>query len=122
MQFKVLTTLVLATLAVASPAPQNEEKGFQVVIKYVDAPDCDYACGVKTYDQTTTFTSTNTKYVIVTLQTEYGSTKTLGCQTKTTKPTWYGSMETPDYQTKSAKPTGYETPDYQTKSAEPTAY
>jgi len=91
MQFKLLATLLFATLAVASPAPKKEE-GFQVVIKYVDAPDCDVTCGANTkiYEPTTTYTSTNTNYVVVTVQTAYGKIETLGYQTTTVKPTKSG--------------------------------
>ncbi|KAF3932198.1 hypothetical protein ABW20_dc0109542 [Dactylellina cionopaga] len=103
MQFTLLTTLLLSALALASPAPK-EEKGFQVVIHYVDAPDCDVACGANTtsvlsstttsttssIEETTTLTATSTKYVIVTLQTGYGTTETLGYETATTVPTGTG--------------------------------
>jgi len=100
MQFTLLTTLLLATFAIATPAPKKQE-GFQVVIKYVDAPDCDATCGTNTttsskiYEPTTTITSTNTKYVVVTLETAYGTTTTLGCETYSTTPTGYTTSTTP---------------------------
>ncbi|KAF3940405.1 hypothetical protein ABW19_dt0203492 [Dactylella cylindrospora] len=103
MQFSILATLLLATLSLASPAPKKEEKGFQVVIHYVDAPDCDVTCGANTTslsssststESTTTITSTNTKYVIVTLQTGYGTTETLGYETATTEPSDYVASST----------------------------
>ncbi|KAK6358977.1 hypothetical protein TWF696_000149 [Orbilia brochopaga] len=110
MQFSVFTTLLLAAAALASPAPAPQ--GFQVVIKYVDAPDCDVQCGanvtaaaVFTSTSTTststsstsststeeeeeeiTITATNTKYVIVTLQTDEAATETLGYETVTELP------------------------------------
>ncbi|KAF3922449.1 hypothetical protein AA313_de0206704 [Arthrobotrys entomopaga] len=91
MKFTLLTTLLLSTLALASPAPAPYKDGdmIRVVIHYVDAPDCDAQCGVNTtsVEPITTYTSTSTKYVILTLQTGYGSTETLGYETATTMPT-----------------------------------
>ncbi|KAJ6257281.1 hypothetical protein Dda_8170 [Drechslerella dactyloides] len=113
MQFTVFTTLLLAAAALASPAPAPQ--GFQVVIKYVDAPNCDVACGANvtaaaaiftttststsststssictsstsTEEEEITITSTNTKFVIVTVQTDEASTETLGSETVTSLP------------------------------------
>jgi len=95
MKFSLISGLFLATLAMASPAPK-QDKGFEVKIVYVNAPNCDVTCGANTtssssssVESTTTITSTNTKYVVVTLETAYGTTSTLGCETLTTVPTDY---------------------------------
>ncbi|KAK6514975.1 hypothetical protein TWF506_007333 [Arthrobotrys conoides] len=101
MRFSIVAAALFSSLALAVPS----QKGFEVVIHYVDAPDCDVQCGANTTsiepttstsststtseEQTTTYTSTSTKYVIVTLQTGYGSTETLGYETATTVPTPY---------------------------------
>jgi len=103
MQFTTVFTasfLLLASLVSAAPKP--EEKGFEVVIKYVRGPDCNcdlVACGENATSTTTTsscttesyytVTSTNTKYVIVTLQTNYGTTETLGYATSSVAPSYY---------------------------------
>ncbi|EPS36239.1 hypothetical protein H072_10305 [Dactylellina haptotyla CBS 200.50] len=95
MKYTLFTTLLLSALALATPAPPADDKLIRVVIHYVDAPDCDVQCGANTTslftsttaEPITTYTSTSTKYVIVTLQTGYGSTETLGYQTATTMPT-----------------------------------
>ncbi|KAK6355843.1 hypothetical protein TWF718_000224 [Orbilia javanica] len=105
MRFSIVAAALFSSLALAIP---SQQKGFEVVIHYVDAPDCDVQCGANTTsiepttsttststtsttseEQTTTYTSTSTKYVIVTLQTGYGSTETLGYETATTAPTPY---------------------------------
>ncbi|KAK6530826.1 hypothetical protein TWF281_007663 [Arthrobotrys megalospora] len=100
MRFSIIAAALFSSLALAVPS----QKGFEVVIHYVDAPDCDVQCGANTTsietttttsssttseELTTTYTSTSTKYVIVTLQTGYGSTETLGYETATTVPTGY---------------------------------
>lgn len=91
MQFKTIfatSFLLLSSLVAAAP---KQDGGFEVVIHYVDAPNCDVQCGTNKTEVFSTITSTRTNYVVVSLQTAYGSTQTLGSYTTSSAPTAYAT-------------------------------